>query len=50
MVTEKKIIYRAKMEALQYILDYECKCTLPAEILSHITKLINEYKLLLNDL
>ena len=50
MVNEKKIIYRAKIDAFQYLLNYECKNSLPISLRLHMEKLIKEYKLLLDDL
>ena len=48
MVSKEKI--EAKIEVLQYLLDYECDCSMPAHFIQHMEKLIKEYKILLNDL
>ena len=42
--------YEAKIETLEYILSYECKCKLAPELEQHIKQLIKEYKLLINEL
>ena len=50
MARFEKIRYEAKIEALQYVLNYECKNSLPISLRLHMEQLIKEYKLLLDDL
>ena len=47
---EQAIRIEAKIETLQYILDYECDCRLPNQLKQHIKQLIKEYKILLDEL